>query len=284
MQRGYVSTGVGQLHYVRAGKGPDLVLIPHAGRSSRMYTDLIRELSADFRVTVIDVPGTGASAPLPSHPVSMADIADWFIEAFDALGLTSIDLFGLHGGNKIGGSIVARYPGRVRRFVYAGQSHSIIADKATRDEIFRKTPSIQSVINATDPLVQWATQFREVSEFWWSDELMASLADPTSRRRTVERVMDNLQSFLDRPQFYRAAFSYDMEGDLTRIRVPTLILELATPKEDREVGRQGPALLKLIPGARLLTLESPDVYAVTLEDRAPEVAAILRDFFAPAAG
>ena len=228
MRHGFVDSGAGQLHYVEAGKGPPLLLIPHAGRSSRMYRDLIGELSSDFRVVSIDVPGTGASAPLPAGEHSIAEIADWLVEGLDALGLQSLDLFGLHGGNKLGGSIAARHPSRVHKFVYAGLSHSIIPDKA--------------------------------------------------RRMAVERVLDGLQAFMDRPQFYRAAFAYDMKGDLARIKAPTLILELTTPREDREVGCQGDALLRLIPNATLETLESPDVYAVTLEDRAAEVAGILRRF------
>jgi pimeloyl-ACP methyl ester carboxylesterase len=151
----------------------------------------------------------------------MADIADWFIEALDRLKLPSVDVFGLHGGNKIATSLAAHYPARVRRFVYAGQSHSIIADKSQRDAIFRTTPSTQSVISAGDaarnPLPHWAGQFREISQFWWSDELMADLSDPAARRRAVERVIDNLQSFQDRPGFYRAAFAYDMEQDLSAL-------------------------------------------------------------------
>jgi pimeloyl-ACP methyl ester carboxylesterase len=280
MQHGYAHTSVGQIHFVEAGTGPALVLIPHAGRSSRMYADLIGALSADFRVVAFDVPGTGASAPLPAREVTMAEIADWLLEALDGLNLRSIDLFGLHGGNKVGSSIVARYPERVRKFVYAGQSHSIIPDKAVRDDIFRKTPSIQSVIGvAGDPLPSWSAQFLEMSEFWWNRALLGDLGDASRRRCVVERIVDGLQAFQDRPEFYRAAFAYDMERDLSRISVPTLILELTTPREDREVGRQGETLLKLVKGAKLMTLASPDVYAVTLEDRAREVADILRAFF-----
>ncbi|MDR5651238.1 alpha/beta fold hydrolase [Ruixingdingia sedimenti] len=278
MQRGYVTTSVGQLHYVQAGAGPDLVLIPHAGRSGRMYAALVAELAADFRVTVVDVPGTGRSAPLPEG-ATMAQIGGWYAEALAGLGLASVDLFGLHGGNKVGAAMAVRHPGLVRRFVYAGQSHSIIPDKATRDEIFRRTPSIQSVLGAVDPLAHWAGQFRENAAFWWDDALLASLADPAARRRVVDRVIDNLEAFQDRPTFYRAAFSYDMEADLRALAMPVLVLELTTPKEDREVGRQGAAVAALIPGARLEVLDSPDTYAVTLEDRAAEVAAILRGFF-----
>ncbi len=279
MRHGFVDSGAGQLHYVEAGKGPPLLLIPHAGRSSRMYRDLIGELSSDFRVVSIDVPGTGASAPLPAGEHGIAEIADWLVEGLDALGLQSLDIFGLHGGNKLGGSIAGRHPSRVHKFVYAGQSHSIIPDKARRDEIFRKTPSIRSIIERADrPLPFWAGQFREMADIWWDEATLADLDDPAARRVAVERVLDGLQAFMDRPQFYRAAFAYDMKGDLALIRAPTLILELTTPKEDREVGRQGDALLGIIPNATLETLESPDVYAVTLEDRAAEVAGILRRF------
>jgi pimeloyl-ACP methyl ester carboxylesterase len=283
----YVDSGLGQLHCREAGAGPALLLLPQAGRSSRMYLELLSALAAERRVISIDVPGSGRSAPLPSREVSIAEIADAVAEGLGELGVDVADVFGLHGGNKVGAALAANRPELVRRFVFAGMSHSIVPDKASRDAIFLQTPAVTDVLDASaaaDPLPAWAGQLRELTSLWLGAQSLGALADPARRRRTVELAIDGLESFQDRPAFYRAAFEYDLGADLARILAPTLILEIATPLEDREVGRQGEALLATIPDSTLRTLEHEDAYSVTLEDRVDELAAILREFLAPSGG
>jgi pimeloyl-ACP methyl ester carboxylesterase len=256
---GFVDSPMGQLHYFESGAGRPLLLLPQAGRSSRMYTALAGALADDFRVVSIDIPGTGRSARLPAEGTSMAELAEAIAAGLGGLGIEGVDAFGLHGGNKVGAALAAARPDLVRRFVFAGMSHSIVPDKATRDAMFLNTPAVTDVLDGARDGVAWPD---------WSAGMPA----------TVELAIDELEAFEDRPIFYRAAFEHDLEGDLRRIQGPTLVLEIATPREDREVGRQGEALLATIPDATLLTLEHEDVYAVTLEDRPAEIAAILRRF------
>jgi surfactin synthase thioesterase subunit len=68
MRKGYVDASIGQIHFIEAGRGPDLLLIPHVGRSSRMYLDLIHELSGTFHVLSFGVPGTEGSVPCHCNP------------------------------------------------------------------------------------------------------------------------------------------------------------------------------------------------------------------------
>jgi pimeloyl-ACP methyl ester carboxylesterase len=256
---GYVDSPLGQLHFFEVGAGRPLLLLPQAGRSSRMYVGLAAALAGDFRVVSIDVPGTGRSAPLPAAGTTMAELAEAIAAGLAGLGIERVDAFGLHGGNKVGAALAAARPDLVRSFVFAGMSHSIVPDKATRDAMFLATPAVTDVLDAAREEQAWPAWEARMPE-------------------TVELALDELEAFRDRPAFYRAAFEHDLEADLRAIRAPTLVLEIATPKEDREVGRQGDALLATIPGSTLLTLEHPDVYAVTLEDRPEEIAAILRRF------
>lgn len=247
-----------------------------------MYERLIGELETDFRVISFDLPGTGNSDPLPDAGITMRALGDCVAEVLDALAVDRTFVFGLHGGNKVGASFVADYPQRVEKFVYAGQSHSIVPDKARRDAIFMSTPVIEAVVNSgsdPDPLPLWANQLRKINDEWLAEPVVRDLSELERRRHVVSSVVDGLLAFQDQPVFYRAAFAYDMEKDLARLAVPTLVLEIVTPREDREVGRQGEELLALIPDATLRILEHEDVYAVTLEDRAAEVATMLRDFF-----
>jgi len=49
------------LYYEQHGRGPDVVLIHGWAQHSGLWTDVARALSADFRVTVPDLPGHGRS-------------------------------------------------------------------------------------------------------------------------------------------------------------------------------------------------------------------------------
>lgn len=283
IRRGFADSRYGQLHFAAAGDGPTLVLLPQAGRSSRMYEGLMEELAGEYRTLSIDPPGSGRSAPLPAAEVSVGELADALAEALAELGVERADLFGLHGGNKLGAALAARQPTLVRRFVFAGMSHSIVPDKSRRDAMFLQTPAVTDVLEAgrAGALPGWTAELRALTEIWLDAGTVAAIEDPAARRRAAGLALDSIECFGDRAGFYRAAFAYDLEADLRRIEAPTLVLEVATPREDAEVGRQGEALLRTIPDSTLITLDHEDVYAVTLEDRVEQLAAILRQFFSP---
>ena len=86
------------------------------------------------------------------------------------------------------------------------------------------------------------------------------------------------------PGLYRANFAFDLHGAYARIADPTaLVLEIATPSEDRLIGRQGPAvLLSVIRGPQLETIEEADYHGIALEHRSADVERILRGFLADA--
>src|SRR5665213_2877566 len=107
-RRGYVDTALGQLHYQRAGAGAPIVLLPAASQSHNTLRNLAETLASDMDVVAIDLPGSGYSDPLPEK-VDFAEIADAVAEALDALGLASPCLSGIHTGNKIATSLVARH-------------------------------------------------------------------------------------------------------------------------------------------------------------------------------
>ncbi|MGF6545806.1 alpha/beta fold hydrolase [Paraburkholderia youngii] len=282
MKRGYATTSVGQIHYVMDGDHEKtVVMIPHAGRSSRMYFNVAKELSKQYRVILLDVPGTGMS-DTPSPHTEIPQYGEYIVEALDDLKVSDFFLFGLHGGNKIATSIAVRHPARVRAMIYAGRSHSIVPSNAHRAAAFKSTKSIADVVSPDEALSGslklWVGEFRSLSSAWWSDQVL----NGQGRERLVTAaslVVDQVEASLHRPHFYRAAFAYDMEAELSKLTVPTLVLELATPTEDREVGRQGVLLEKLIRQSTLRVLECEDAYITTLEDKSEELAEIMIEYF-----
>ncbi len=117
------------LHHVRSGSGSPLLLIHGLGGSLRTWDTVYDELARHREVIAIDLPGFGATAPLPGRPTvaALAGSVAGFLEAHD---LEGIDVVGSSMGARLAlelarrgkvGATVALDPGgfwndRERRF------------------------------------------------------------------------------------------------------------------------------------------------------------------------
>lgn len=71
----FVEVSGGKIHYLRAGSGPELVLLHGAGGSLRDFTfDLFDVLATRYTVTAFDRPGLGYSDRVPGVPVGPTEI------------------------------------------------------------------------------------------------------------------------------------------------------------------------------------------------------------------
>ncbi len=108
-----------RIHYLRAGQGPDVVMIHGlAANMAFWYLGIARRLTAAFRVTLYDLRGHGYSEAPPTGYTS-ADMA----EDLDAL-LDHLDIEQAHlVGHSFGGTVALHYatlaPRRVRSLVLA---------------------------------------------------------------------------------------------------------------------------------------------------------------------
>ena len=120
IQKGYVSTRWGQLHFRRAGEhGPFLVLLHQTANSSRMWLPVLPLLAQRCRVYALDTPGFGMSDPPPRQP-SFEEYCDVFFEALDRLGIVEVNLIGFHTGAGFAVGMASRAPGRVQSLVLMG--------------------------------------------------------------------------------------------------------------------------------------------------------------------
>ena len=275
MRRGYAEADLAQVHYVREGRGTPLLLLAASGRSSRMFAPLIGLLAPHFDLCAPDTPGFGNSGPLPPG-TSIEDLAGCFVQLLDRLGIERTDIYGLHTGNKIAAAMAVRWPDRVGRVVLAGQSHSLIPDREKRNAtilgIVREY--VEPWSGDTAALAEWAAAWQRLTAIWWDRRLVAGGATAADRGAARLLALDELQAE-GTAALYAANFAYDLGRDYARIAAPTLVLEVATPEEDRTIGRQGPEVQRLIPGAALETLHEPEGHTLTLENRASDLAAIL---------
>jgi pimeloyl-ACP methyl ester carboxylesterase len=276
MPRGYVTTRLGQIHVARQGTGRPLLLLGASGRSARMFAPLSDRLAPGFDVIAPDTPGFGNSDPLPDG-AGIEDLAAAFVDLLDGLGIAQADVYGHHSGNKIAVALAVRFPERVRRLILIGQSHSLIPDQARRNGtilgIVREHVEPRS--GETAALAEWAAAWQRMTAIWWDRDLVAAGAPSDAREAARLLALDELQS-AGTAALYGANFRYDLGADYPRITQPTLVIEVATPEEDRTIGRQGPTVQALIPGAALETIHEPAGFTLTLENRAADLAGLIR--------
>jgi pimeloyl-ACP methyl ester carboxylesterase len=93
-----METTIAGLNAVRTGSGPPMLLLHGIGHRWQAWTPLLDDLSRDFEVVAVDLPGFGKSPPLPAA-VSLAAGVDRLAELMDALGWDRAHLV----GNSLGG-------------------------------------------------------------------------------------------------------------------------------------------------------------------------------------
>jgi len=251
---------------VEAGKGPVLVLLPHSGRSARMYQRLMPLLARKRRIIAFDIPGTGYSAT-PARAYSIPELANFVTQAIDSIGIGPFALYGMNGGNKIGSALAAAHPERVTAFIFAGLTHSIVLSKTRRERTLGEHPQVQRILGAADGAEvpsDWVDRLGEVTAVEAN-----STDDPHDM---VGLVVERLQSLLYRQHFYQATIAFDLEEALRRVLSPLFVLEFATQQEDAEIGRQAASIATELNATAHAVIELAPQGLLSLEDRAQDLA------------
>ena len=236
VRQGYGQTARGPIHFAEAGSGEAVVLLHATPRSHRYFRHVLPLLAPHFRAIAVDTPGFGSSHALPPRP-SIRSIAECFVALLDALGLRRAHFVGLHTGNKIAAALAADWPSRVGSVVLAGQTHSLILDKAGRDEAIRHIvdhyfPQYGESADGAHRIRQWAAVHAEVQSLWWPQPLRTAASVQAADVENAEmQVLDYLQGWRSIVPTYEAIFAFDMEDALRRMEARSLVLELLTPQE-----------------------------------------------------
>ncbi|MEP2718699.1 alpha/beta fold hydrolase [Pseudophaeobacter sp.] len=109
-----LSEPYGRLGFLAAGSGEPLVLIHGVGLQSAAWGPQIETLAKSHRVLALDMPGHGASSPLPAGADLHAHV-EWLRAALTALDTGPINLAGHSMGALIAGGFACTYPGMLRR-------------------------------------------------------------------------------------------------------------------------------------------------------------------------
>ena len=99
------------LHVESIGSGQPLLLIHGWGMHGGVWTDVAQRLARDFQVISVDLPGSGASAPLPQTNL------DGLVQALSDQFAAPLNVLGWSLGGQIALHWAKREPDKVRRLV-----------------------------------------------------------------------------------------------------------------------------------------------------------------------
>jgi 3-oxoadipate enol-lactonase len=245
----------GQLHAVRRGRGPSVVLLHGWACSHTVWTAVIDRLGDAYDSIALDLPGFGVSARLDGA-FSLADLATAVDNALESSGVTKAVVVGHSMGGMVAQHLYAKAPERVRGLVLCGTT------------------------SASGPAYQQTTQqLRELIDTQGSAALAAAMGPGLfgdQYRRThaaqVEEFVaevaacdaDTLTAALD------AIEPFDLTDRLGHIAVPCAVVvgDVDPFLEDCRLlaGSIGGASLSLVDGVgHMEPMESPDEVAAAIE-------------------
>lgn len=247
-----------RVRYVREGRGPVVLLLHGSGSSLDAFDEITARLRTSYEVIRPDLPGFGLTGPHPDRDYRIASYVAFVARFLDSLSVGACTVAGHSLGGNIAWNFALDFPDRVERLAlmnatgYPGKSLPA-AMRLARNPLTR-------------PLVR-----RAGSRAMTARTVRSAVGTGFS---APEAMVDRIHSMMNRPG-NRAAFidlartdQIDRSTELTRLRVPTLVL--------RSAGIDGQHFARDIPHARDVAL--PGVGHLMPEEAPAEAADALLTF------
>ena len=214
-RRGYADGPFGQVHFRDTGEGRPLILCPQAPMTSRQFENVYEPLARrGIRAIGVDSPGFGESDPTPFVP-TVSDWADAVPAVLDHLGIEKADVLGHHTGGMVATEVAILFRERVNKLVINGPL-PMGEEERSNFLKFVEEGEINFVHQTDGSHMQnaFATRYRMYVNG-------GGTPDPkVITRYTVER----FQGYAPFWTGHHAAFIYDHNAALMKVKVPTLIL------------------------------------------------------------
>lgn len=131
----FAEVGGYRLHFVEAGQGEALILVPGAFSTYRTWRRVMGPLSSRFRVLALDYVGAGDSdKPETGFGYTPAEQAEIIVGLMDELGIERARLMGVSYGGSIVLTTAALYPERIERAVSI-EGFASLGGRSTRPAI-----------------------------------------------------------------------------------------------------------------------------------------------------
>jgi 2-hydroxy-6-oxonona-2,4-dienedioate hydrolase len=241
----HVTVGGVRTRVLRAGSGPDLVLLHGTGGHLEAYARDIAGLAADFRVTAYDMVGHGWS-DLPDRPYTTDVLSDHLTGLMDALDIGRAHLSGESLGGWVAAWTAAHQPDRVGRMVL-----NTPGNIANKPEVMKRLveSTTAAVRDPSDATVRRRVEFLFHHTEMVTDELVNLRRAVYSRPGFLRAIGNTL--VLQDPEV-RKDFAWD-PGWVGKITAPVLLLW--TDHDPTGGLDEAELLLSWLPDARLEVIE-----------------------------
>jgi len=120
LQKGYVNTTQGQVHYRTEGDGEPLLLFHMSPLCSLEFSAMMPFLGRQYRVVAPDMLGHGESSD-PPREYTFDEYAEATLQFMDAMGIKKAHLGGNHTGGAIALYLAVQHPERVDKLLISGE-------------------------------------------------------------------------------------------------------------------------------------------------------------------
>ena len=244
---GHVTTNDGvRLHYLEAGSGKPLVMIPGWSQTAAMFEHQLDELGQHYRVVALDMRGHGESEK-PAHGYRIARLAMDTHDALVALDLRDITL----AGHSMGCSVIWSYwdhfgSDRLSKLILIDQAPTVTAWPGWTDEEKATAGTVGEPTSVYDgPAKLIGSDGAKSTE----DFIMNVFTKTFPQGQRTWALEENRKL----PRRYAARLAVDNKVQdwrdvIPRINIPTLVVggraSFFTPKSQEWIGTQ-------IPGAQV---------------------------------
>ena len=123
-----------QMHYLKAGAGPDLIVLHGLLGTASTWELTIPGLAAESTIYAVDALGIGESERVPGIDATLEAQAARIVEFMDAVAIRCADFLATSHGGAVALMLAAKYPARVRNLVLHAPANpfSHLADPLVR--------------------------------------------------------------------------------------------------------------------------------------------------------
>ncbi len=273
-----------RIHYVEAGEGHPLLLIPPSFATYRNWQRVAPGLAQHFRVLAVDYVGTGESdKPARGFGYSPQEQSDVIAGLLNVLGIEQTHLMGVSYGGTIVLDFAGRHPQRTGKVLAIEGFISVekgLPGWSRLQSWMVSTPIVGDLFFAVVRSGVWNTKFAQgIAGPWWDEmteeERKAWLDYVASEVRHANR---HGWGGIKRSLF--SATDVDLRADARRIRAPVLLLTGGRSAYREHIKPTLDFLRAEVPSARIV--EIPDGIHDMEWQKPQEVLQLALDFFGEA--
>ena len=213
VKQAFVDLPEGQIHYLTAGEGPNLVLLHLTTSSSDSFSNIIPILATNYRVIAMDRWGHGGSDEPPDN-VDLANLVNTFVQFMDALEIDRAFILGQHTGSYEAIEFAIAQPERVEKLILVGVPDWDDEDRQRRvaAELTRPEYGLELKMDGSHLKLQW-------------DCRIAYDSTPLSTSDIMHRiVMEAIKTTRCRRNISISVAKHNINYRLPLLRVPTYFM------------------------------------------------------------